>query len=99
MASIMQICVADNRPLKQQQYDSILDAARSFGKIADVLPRIQRIASCMFVDAAFEAITEDDCPNIESSTRRLSQSAIIAATALTIAALYFCLCIRCVHAH
>lgn len=94
---LMQVCVANDRPLKREDYDTIMEAAISFGKISDVLPRIQSIANCMFVDAAFEAITENDCPSIKSSTLRMTISAIFAAAALTTAALYFCLCFRFVH--
>eukprot|EP00892_Ulva_mutabilis_P004420 jgi/Ulvmu1/234/UM001_0238.1 len=89
-----QTCVADNRPLKRDQYESILNAANSFERIAVILPQIQSIAECGFVNAAFEVIVEKDCPELRLSTRMLTRSAILAAAALTIAAFYLCVCVR-----
>lgn len=88
--------MAQNRPLTREQYDLIFSAADSFEQISSVLPTLQNILNCQFVDDTFEAINEKDCPKLKSSTQRLSQSAIASAVALTIAAFYFCVCIRCV---
>lgn len=90
----VQVCVVDNRPLKREQYELILDAAISFEKIAVIVPQIQSIAECEFIEDVFVAITENDCPKLRDSTRGLATSAIFAAAALTVAAFYFCVCIR-----
>ena len=85
----------EGRPILPETYLELVDASQSLDKINSVLPQIQSLAECGFIEAAFAKIYANDCDDLQSSTETMAIGALIAAVSLTLASLLFCLCIRC----
>jgi hypothetical protein len=90
-----QACLAANRPLSTATFTTIQAAAASFDELSAALPKIQDILQCRFINDAFLAIVEGDCPTVEEATQRVWHFALVAAIGLTAASFSFCLCIQC----
>lgn len=88
--------MTDGRPILPVNYNELVDAAASLDKINSVLPQIQNLANCGFIDSAFQEIVDNDCEDLKSSTDSMTIGALLSAISLTLASLLFCLCIRCV---
>ena len=91
----MQSCMQEGRPILPLNYQQLVDSAQSLDKINSILPQIQYLADCGFIETAFTEIHTNDCDDLQSSTESMAVGALLAAVSLTLASLLFCLCIRC----
>lgn len=90
----VQACLTSGTPLRQQDFDLLIESAESFQIINDTLPEIESLTRCGFIDAAFTVLVEEDCGKLRDDLTGLVVSALLSAIGISLAALYFCVCFR-----
>jgi hypothetical protein len=92
---MLQKCILGAQPIKQQEYQKLLNASDTFQTISAGLPRIRKVSECGFVDRAFRAIVDNDCDPVRNDMARMIVAALLSALGIMLASLYFCICFRC----
>jgi hypothetical protein len=92
-------CLIAAKPVTPQMLSTLTDAAAALAELSAVLPRMEGILRCAFVDDAFRAVVDDNCPSIDAALRGVWRYALVAAVGLTAAAFWFCACIQCAANH
>ena len=62
---LLQNCLRNAQPLKQQDYRELRTAAEQYQVIKQRLPQIRQLTRCGFLDDAFRTILNEDCQPVK----------------------------------